>query len=257
MRVSQEEVPANTTEVQSSELMPIGTIGSSSIQTGIEANVPSLVDDKYFSNISQIKSMKMIEIPRPKKMLLPTFDIDVTNDYEKSTKDDFALKKIIKTLKGETKSLSMQNDESITVDPAHPSPEAIDDSGKQSPSESMPIPSSDSKLNTDDSISRSRSSDNEDVSASIRSRLRLADGSIPGVVKVRMQNTSVIEGGATRLIYSVHLDGKPVPAETAARDMALLSPQEVALELGAPVIIQSERKQTIILSNPFPIEKIS
>jgi hypothetical protein len=57
-----------------------------------------------------------------------------------------------------------------------------------------------------------------------------------------MQNTSVIEGGATRLIYSVHLDGKPVPAETAARDMALLSPQEVALELGAPVIIQSERE---------------
>ncbi|CAK9821272.1 hypothetical protein ANTRET_LOCUS36 [Anthophora retusa] len=35
--------------------------------------------------------------------------------------------------------------------------------------------------------------------------------------------------------------GKPVPAETAARDMALLSSQEVALELGAPVLIQSER----------------
>ncbi|CAK9821273.1 hypothetical protein ANTRET_LOCUS36 [Anthophora retusa] len=34
--------------------------------------------------------------------------------------------------------------------------------------------------------------------------------------------------------------GKPVPAETAARDMALLSSQEVALELGAPVLIQSE-----------------
>ncbi|XP_063988047.1 uncharacterized protein LOC135168089 isoform X6 [Diachasmimorpha longicaudata] len=57
---------------------------------------------------------------------------------------------------------------------------------------------------------------------------------------VRMQNTTVLEDGSTRLIYSVHLGGKPVPAETAAKDMSLLSPQEVALELGAPVIIQSE-----------------
>lgn len=63
-----------------------------------------------------------------------------------------------------------------------------------------------------------------------------------GVVQVRMQNTSVLEGGATRLIYSVHLSGKPVPAETAAKDMALLSTQEVALELGTPVIISSERE---------------
>ncbi|XP_043284505.1 uncharacterized protein [Venturia canescens] len=61
-----------------------------------------------------------------------------------------------------------------------------------------------------------------------------------GVVQVRMQNMSVTETGSTRLVYSVHLGGKPVPAETAAKDMALLSPQEVALELGVPVIIQSE-----------------
>ncbi|XP_063988043.1 uncharacterized protein LOC135168089 isoform X2 [Diachasmimorpha longicaudata] len=61
-----------------------------------------------------------------------------------------------------------------------------------------------------------------------------------GMVQVRMQNTTVLEDGSTRLIYSVHLGGKPVPAETAAKDMSLLSPQEVALELGAPVIIQSE-----------------
>ncbi|XP_034941627.1 uncharacterized protein [Chelonus insularis] len=60
------------------------------------------------------------------------------------------------------------------------------------------------------------------------------------IVQVRMQNTTVLDDGSTRLIYSVHLDGKPVPAETAAKDMALLSPQEVALELGAPVVIQSE-----------------
>lgn len=240
MKALQKEIPANTTEAQPSELT-VGTIESSSIHTETEASVANLIDDKYFSNVSQIKSMRMIEIPKPKKMLMPTFDIDATNDYEKSTKNDFALKKIIKTLKGETKSLSVQNDESITVAPTHLGPDTIDDSSKQLPPELMSIPSSDSKLNTDSTF-RNRSNDNEDASASVRSRLRLADGSIPGVVKVRMQNTSVIEGGAMRLIYSVHLDGKPVPAETAARDMALLSPQEVALELGAPVIIQSERK---------------
>ncbi|KAL7300389.1 hypothetical protein TKK_0007010 [Trichogramma kaykai] len=61
-----------------------------------------------------------------------------------------------------------------------------------------------------------------------------------GLVQVRMQNTSRLESGATKLIYTVHLGGKPVPAETAAKDMALLSPQEVALELGTPVLISSE-----------------
>ncbi|XP_053971084.1 uncharacterized protein LOC128872433 [Hylaeus volcanicus] len=70
--------------------------------------------------------------------------------------------------------------------------------------------------------------------------LHLLNYSAEETVQVRMQNTSVTESGSTRLIYSVHLGGKPVPAEIAAKDMALLSPQEVALELGAPVLIQSE-----------------
>ncbi|XP_012534306.1 uncharacterized protein LOC105835502 isoform X3 [Monomorium pharaonis] len=235
-----EEVSANTTEVQSPELT-IGTAESPSTHAGTEASVSNVVDDKYPSNVSHVQSMRMIEIPRPKKMLLPMLDVDAANDdYEKSTKDDVALKKIktlAKTLKGETKSLSTQDDESVTADSAHPDLNALDNSSKQSTPEVTPTPTSNSKPNAD-SISRNRSNDNE--VASVRSRLRLADGSIPGVVKVRMQNTSVIEGGATRLIYSVHLDDKPVPAETAARDMALISPQEVALELGAPVIIQSE-----------------
>lgn len=87
----------------------------------------------------------------------------------------------------------------------------------------------------------------ETKGASKYSELRLLDHSAEETVRVRMQNTSVTEGGATRLIYSVHLGGKPVPAETAARDMALLSPQEVALELGAPVLIQSERKFSLLL----------
>ncbi|KYN29094.1 hypothetical protein ALC57_01481 [Trachymyrmex cornetzi] len=197
---------------------------------------------KHFETSSQVKvPQKEISTNTTETQLFEltvVFDNDVTNDYDKSTKDDFALKKIIKTLKAETKSFSTQNDESITVDPTHLIPDTIDDSSKQFPPQSMPIPSSDSKLNTE-SISKSQSNDNEDASTSVRSRLRLADGSIPGVVKVRMQNTTVIDG-AMGLIYSVHLDGKPIPAEMASRDMAFLSPQEVALELGAPVIIQSE-----------------
>ncbi|KAK9299649.1 hypothetical protein QLX08_007441 [Tetragonisca angustula] len=80
----------------------------------------------------------------------------------------------------------------------------------------------------------------ESINASKYSELRSMDHAGDEIVQVRMQNTSVTESGATKLIYSVHLGGKPVPAETAARDMALLSPQEVALELGAPVLIQSE-----------------
>lgn len=86
------------------------------------------------------------------------------------------------------------------------------------------------------------SNDVDGKNISNHSKLRLLDRTGEETVQVRMQNTSITESGATKLIYSVHLGGKPVPAETAARDMALLSSQEVALELGAPVLIQSERK---------------
>lgn len=93
------------------------------------------------------------------------------------------------------------------------------------------------------SVSEQEISNNVDgKSISNHSKLRLLDRTGEETVQVRMQNTSITESGATKLIYSVHLGGKPVPAETAARDMALLSSQEVALELGAPVLIQSERK---------------
>lgn len=100
----------------------------------------------------------------------------------------------------------------------------------QVPSENQPVPE------------KQISNVIESEGTEMHSELRLMDISAVETVHVRMQNTSVTDGGATRLIYSVHLGGKPVPAETAARDMALLSPQEVALELGAPVLIQSERK---------------
>lgn len=91
------------------------------------------------------------------------------------------------------------------------------------------------------SVSEQEISNNVDgKNISNHSKLRLLDRTGEETVQVRMQNTSITESGATKLIYSVHLGGKPVPAETAARDMALLSSQEVALELGAPVLIQSE-----------------
>ncbi|XP_029039186.1 uncharacterized protein LOC114874237 isoform X4 [Osmia bicornis bicornis] len=55
-----------------------------------------------------------------------------------------------------------------------------------------------------------------------------------------IQEEVLNENVSTTTPVDFNESGKPVPAETAARDMALLSPQEVALELGAPVIIQSE-----------------
>ena len=88
--------------------------------------------------------------------------------------------------------------------------------------------------------------DNHSDFLNIAAKLQMAyDSKSIGLVQVRMQNTSVTNDSDTRLIYSVHLGGKPVPAEIAAKDMALLSPQEVALELGTPVLIQSERKSLL------------
>lgn len=237
--VLREATAANATEARPVELVD-GDIESSSSRAATEASISSLAKDKtYPSNDTQVKSMKMIEIPRPKKMLLPTFD--ATDDYEKPTKEDLALRKIMKTLKEDTKLPSSPGGESASVELALNN--RTDGSSSQELT-SPPVDASDSKSDID-VVSRNRSTSlSENVRADVRSKMRLVDGSVPGIVKVRMQNTSVIEGGATRLIYSVHLDGKPVPAETAARDMALLSPQEVALELGAPVIIQSERECT-------------
>lgn len=240
--VSHEETPVNATEVQSAE-MAVGIIESSSARAETEASVSSLTEDRTFlPNNTQVKSMKMIEIPRPKKMLLPTFDM--TDDYEKPTKENLTLKKIIKTLKEDMRLSFSEDDESTSVGPEIGTSDRPGESLPRESTHPVSMDAPDSKLNVDVVAKNRPTSSSESESTAVRSKMRLADGSVPGIVKVRMQNTSVIEGGATRLIYSVHLDGKPVPAETAARDMALLSPQEVALELGAPVIIQSEREWT-------------
>lgn len=205
----------------------------------MQPNISIAIEDKpYFTNISEIKSMKMIEIPRPKKMLLPISDVDATDDYEKRTKEGSALKKIIKTLKG-TEMQFTADDTLITTEPKYLNTDTLRESTTSIPSKLF-----NSKLNID-KISRNQSkisSNNDSTNADVRSKFRLVDGTVPGIVKVRMQNTSIVKDGATRLIYSVHLDDKPVPAETAARDMTLLSAQEVALELGALVITQSERE---------------
>ncbi|XP_032678563.1 uncharacterized protein LOC116847568 isoform X2 [Odontomachus brunneus] len=237
--VSQEESPVNATEAQLAQAeLAVGIIESSSARAESEASVSSLTKDRTFlPNDTQVKSMKMIEIPRPKKMLLPTFD--VTDDYEKPTKEDHALKKIIKTLKEDMRHSSSE-DESTSVGPEIGTSKRPGGPFPRESTHPVLMNASDSKLNVDVVAKNRPTSSSESASTAVRSKMRLVDGSVPGIVKVRMQNTSVIEGGATRLIYSVHLDGKPVPAETAARDMALISSQEVALELGAPVIIQSE-----------------
>ncbi|RLU25185.1 hypothetical protein DMN91_003277 [Ooceraea biroi] len=235
-RIPQTEISANVTEAQPE--LTVDTVATSSTHMGTEANVPSSTDDNlYFSKVSQVKSMRMIEIPRPKEMLLPMLDVDATD--EEFASKDFAMKKIMKTFREDAKSSSSEINGYATTDSTNPDRGAIDDPREQSPQKPMPVPLDSSDSNVDP-IAKNRSNDNEGARIGVRSKLRLADGSVPGIVKVRMQNMSIIESGAMRLIYSVHLDGKPVPAETAARDMALLSPQEVALELGAPVIIQSE-----------------
>lgn len=211
----------------------------------METSIPSSSDDDSdLSNVSQVKSMKMIETPR-KEMLSPMFDVSATND--ESANEDLALKKVIKILKMDNaESSSLESDGYPIVDSTYSNTNAIDNPRQQeSAQESIPVDPSDSRSSIDSEV-KSRSKENEAARMGVRSKLRLTHDSVPGIVKVRMQNTSVIEDGAVQLIYSVHLDGKPVPAETAARDMALLSPQEVALELGAPVIIQSERERNMI-----------
>lgn len=242
-RIPQAKIPASVTEAHP-ELVVAATTETSSTHTETEAAVASPADESsYFSNVTEVRSMRMVEIPRSKGMLLSLLDVDATAD-EAPTDETFALEKIIRTLRGDAKSSSLERDAYTSVDPTYPTPLGTIDDSSERPSP-MPV-SADSILDRPRSRSNDKHGDNESTRIGVRSKLRLVDGSIPGIVKVRMQNTSVIESGATRLIYSVHLDGKPVPAETAARDMALLSPQEVALELGAPVIIQSERERTII-----------
>lgn len=49
-------------------------------------------------------------------------------------------------------------------------------------------------------------------------------------------------GNHTEIIYSVFVAGKPVLATTAAKDMELLSNDEVVQVLESPIMTKAERK---------------
>lgn len=183
-------------------------------------------------------SIKLVQVSTFNNTLLPTSNV---NDIENhSEMDNFYLKRLslIKDKKNvSTTTTSIDFNENIT-----------NYTNQHSLENNISFNLSSMMHNLQDygnnySMSEQEISNNVDgKNISNHSKLRLLDRTGEETVQVRMQNTSITESGATKLIYSVHLGGKPVPAETAARDMALLSSQEVALELGAPVLIQSERK---------------
>ena len=61
-------------------------------------------------------------------------------------------------------------------------------------------------------------------------------------VYVRVHNLTVTDDGNLELVYSVRVAGKPILATTAAKDMRLVSDNEVTAELGYTVITKAERK---------------
>ncbi|XP_067000333.2 uncharacterized protein [Anabrus simplex] len=72
-------------------------------------------------------------------------------------------------------------------------------------------------------------------------RLRRArDRRLTEPVSVQLLNMTSREPGATELLYSVHVAGKPVLAHTAAADMRLVSDSEVTAELGYPILTKAE-----------------
>lgn len=194
--------------------------------------------------------IKLLQVSSFKNTLVPTTTSvnDVGNRNEQIQMDDFQLK-ITKSGLVEGK-ISYDKDLSATTSLDF-NENTTDYPGQRSLQYDLSFNSSSNLFNNLHDRTNNRATSREEIlddggsdstNTSKYSELRLLDHSGNEAVQVRMQNTSVTDSGATKLIYSVHLGGKPVPAETAARDMALLSPQEVALELGAPVLIQSERK---------------
>lgn len=182
----------------------------------------------------------MVQVSTFNNTLLPTSNVnDIENHSEHIQMDNFYLKRLslIKDKKNvPTTTASLDFNENITN---YTNQHSLENNVSFNLS-SMMNNLQDYKNNY--SMSEQEVSNIDGKNISKYSKLRLLDHTGEETVQVRMQNTSITENGATKLIYSVHLGGKPVPAETAARDMALLSSQEVALELGAPVLIQSERK---------------
>jgi len=88
----------------------------------------------------------------------------------------------------------------------------------------------DSRSNVDP-VAKDCPSNGESVKADVRSKLRLTEGSVLGIVKARMYNASIIESDAIDrdidLFRSSH--GKLV---LSTRDMSLLSLQKITVEVG-------------------------
>lgn len=216
----------------------------------ISLTEPRIQHSNSDSEISTVSNHVKLQVSTFKNTLLSTTSVnDVENPHEHLQTDDVHLKKLNLV---EEKILYSNNNLSPTtsVDFHENTTDYTTQHSLQNNASFNSFPT-EYNLQGDDDIQDNLATlgkeilndiNSESINASKYSELRSMDHAGDEIVQVRMQNTSVTESGATKLIYSVHLGGKPVPAETAARDMALLSPQEVALELGAPVLIQSERK---------------
>ncbi|XP_046748094.1 uncharacterized protein LOC124412347 isoform X2 [Diprion similis] len=180
----------------------------------------------------QVKHMRAVKIPRRDSVIL---DTDNKSDYVQEAKNHHDLQELADKFPIVSNLASL-----FTLN------ETVFPSGEQdfvSNSTLLPflnasrVRTRDGQTSKSQEINFEKDANSSEPFEATQAKLRNLE---VGKVQVMMQNMSLTEGGATRLIYSVHLGGEPVPAASAARDMALLSEQEVALELGAPVIIQSE-----------------
>nr|CAD7438086.1 unnamed protein product [Timema bartmani] len=82
---------------------------------------------------------------------------------------------------------------------------------------------------------------NATAQAILRQRLRRdRDRRVPEPVNVYLHNQSSEGSARLALLYSVHVDGKPVLAYTAAADMKLVSTNEATAELGFPILTKAE-----------------
>lgn len=66
-------------------------------------------------------------------------------------------------------------------------------------------------------------------------------------VNVHIYNISKHNDNEVEVIYHVLVSGHPVVATTAASDMRLVSDEEVASELGYPILTKAERKHLLCL----------
>lgn len=77
----------------------------------------------------------------------------------------------------------------------------------------------------------------------ISDRVKRATNKGPVNVYIHKMDSSANNGDHNiELLYHVAVDGKPVSAITAAKDMSYIKDEEVRKELGFPFLIKAERK---------------